>query len=141
MEMSYITNDVSKNAKHLDVINNAGMTSKASADLIESNKDVLSFPSPSFISKAGWICNVSQDFKFSQVFHEYLQIAPNKSHDQFSLICRLLRANNCRVIYFDDNFTLQQLATIRRLQRRSQTKLFNAKMAFLFSDKISALSA
>ena len=89
--------------------------------------------------KKGWICNLSQQYVFTQVHHEYLQIQANKRFSQFTLICSLLEADTCRVIYFDDQLSAEQLLELRRRQQGTQTELLHAKIAFMFSADVATL--
>lgn len=105
--------------------------------------DIINFPIKQSIKshKKGWICNLSQQYVFSQQHHEYLQIQASENYSQFTLICKLLAADNCRVIYFDDHLTTEQLIEIRRMQQGSQTELLHAKVAFIFSAEVTNLYA
>lgn len=108
------------------------------------NSDVIKFEQKSNVRakrKKGWICNLSQHYVFSQAHHEYLQINTNKQHSQFTLICRLLEEDTCRVIYFDDQLSAEQLLELRRRQQGSQTELLHAKIAFMFSAEVATLYA
>jgi hypothetical protein len=78
---------------------------------------------------------------FSQQHHEYLQIQPSKQYTQFDLICRLLEANTCRVIYFDDQLTQDQLSLLRERRISNKTELLHAKVAHLFAKEVSTLYA
>jgi hypothetical protein len=108
------------------------------------NSDVLKFEQKNqtrTVRKNGWICNLSQHYAFTQVHHEYLQIQANERFSQFTLICRLLEADTCRVIYFDDQLSAEQLLELRRRQQGSRTELLHAKITFMFSAEISTLYA
>lgn len=91
--------------------------------------------------KKGWICNLSKHYVFSQQHHDYLQIQPSKQYTQFDLICRLLEVNTCRVIYFDEQLTPDQLRILRERHISNQTELLHAKVAHLFAKKLSILHA
>jgi hypothetical protein len=106
-----------------------------------NNSDIIQFPTQAKAShntRLGWICNLSARYVFSQPHHEYLQIKPSKKHSQFELICSLLKANTCRVIYFDDQLTKNQLALIRERHISSKTELVHAKVTFLLAKKVSS---
>jgi hypothetical protein len=106
-----------------------------------NNSDIIQFPSQAKASqkaRLGWICNLSARYVFSQPRHDYLQIQPSEKHSQFELICSLLKANTCRVIYFDDQLTNSQLALIRERHISSKTQLIHAKVAFLVAKKVSS---
>ena len=105
---------------------------------------VINFPtkkSPIKNRKNGWICNLSQQYVFSQQHHEYLQIIATENNSQFTIMCKLLEADTCRVIYFDDQLTADQLLELRKRQQLSQTELLHAKVAFIFSAEVSTLYA
>lgn len=106
--------------------------------------DILKFPTNKCTKnerKKGWVCNLSQQYVFSQQHHEYLQIKTPENTTQFPLICKLLEADTCRVIYFDDHLTTEQLTELRRRQRSSKTELLHAKIAYFFSSDVSTLYA
>ena len=108
------------------------------------NPSVLNFPTKKLAKKNrknGWICNLSQQYVFSQQHHEYLQIKATENNSQFTIMCKLLEADTCRVIYFDDHLTPEQLLELRKRQQLSQTELLHAKVAFIFSDEVSTLYA
>ncbi|MFT6267602.1 MAG: hypothetical protein ACJAVV_000400 [Alphaproteobacteria bacterium] len=108
------------------------------------NAGIIQFPIQSKanqMAQKGWICNLSEHYVFSQQHHEYLQIQPSKQHTQFNLICRLLEADTCRVIYFDDQLTKGQLALLRDRHIGSRTELLHAKVAHLFAKEVSTLYA
>lgn len=94
------------------------------------SSDVIPFPKA---YKKRWICNVSNDFKFASVKKDYLQITKHSVHSQFKIICKLLAANTCDVIYFDEQFNREQFQTLRRLQSLTQTDLIHAKQAYMFT--------
>ena len=96
--------------------------------------DVIPFPRA---IKPRWTCSVSKGFRFAKRKADNLQIIPSQKHSQFYLVCKLLKANTCDVIYFDEQFTQTQLATLRVLQTQTQTTLINAKQAFMFNQHIS----
>lgn len=126
----------------MNVNHNSQQVTKANSTLIQN--DVLKFM-PRTQTKAsrkkGWICNLSQQYVFSQAHHEYLQIKTNDHFSQFTLICKLLEADTCRVIYFDDQLSANQLLELRKRQQGSQTELLHAKIAFMFSAEVATLYA
>lgn len=101
---------------------------------LSANK-VLKFPSEKVIKHKRWICNISEHFRFVKHKEQYLHIMPNQNNSQFRLLCKLLALASCDIIYFDANFTQDQLKTIRALQNQSKTELVNSKQAFLLSLK------
>lgn len=88
-----------------------------------------------------WICNVSKDYMFAHSSADYLQIKTSSKHSQFELICRLLDADTCRVIYFDENLSHSQLGLLRERLIHSNTELLNAKVAYLFAKESASLYA
>jgi len=106
------------------------------------NRGVVNFSStkaPEKARKKGWICNLSHNYVFSQQHHEFLQIQATGTHSQFTLMCKLLKAETCRIIYFDDKLTAEQLLKLRKIQQFSQTEIIHAKVAFMFSANVSTL--
>ena len=128
-----LSNNEDKQGRVTSKINNA-----------RHSKDVIQFPVRAKTAKQGikgWICNISKRYVFSQHHHEYLQIEAKSNHSQFNIICKLLDANTCSVIYFDEQLTPQQLAFIRQHHSHSRTELLHAKVAFMFAKKVSSLYA
>lgn len=126
----------------MNTIHNSPQTNQTNKVLI--NSDVLKFEQKNQAStsrKKGWICNLSQHYVFTQAHHEYLQIQANERFSQFTLICRLLEADTCRVIYFDDQLSAEQLLELRKRQQGSHTELLHAKIAFMFSAEVGTLYA
>ena len=89
-------------------------------------------------SLTAWQFNLSKHYRFTKSSSTQLQVSPGKK--QFEYICKLLRANTCEVIYFDERFTKEQTQTIRTLQKNSNTQLHNAKLAYLFEDTLDLVS-
>lgn len=136
----YIINMVSDRYSNMNIIHNSQQ--KLSINNAHLLSDVINFaPKKQFIKsrKRGWICNLSQQFIFSQQHHEYLQIQTTEKFSQFTLICKLLEADTCRIIYFDDQLTPTELAELRKMQHGSQTELLHAKVAYMFSAEVSNL--
>jgi hypothetical protein len=105
---------------------------------------VIQFPTQNKENKQarkGWVCNLSRNYVFSQQHHEYLQIQPSETYTQFDLICRLIDADTCRVIYFDEQLTQVQLSLLRQRLICSKTEILHAKVAFMFSKEVSTLYA
>lgn len=124
----------------MNTIHNSTRTTHSNSVLIHN--DVLKFEPKKQAKterKKGWICNLSQQYVFTQSHHEYLQIQATKRFSQFILICNLLEADTCRVIYFDDQLSADQLLELRRRQQGSQTELLHAKIAFMFSAEVATL--
>ncbi len=103
-----------------------------------SSQSLIRFPTENRVSKSKWICNISEELKFIDKHPHFLQINPNTTHNQFSILRKLLLANTCQIIYFDANFSEEELQEIRALQSASKTELVNAKLAYKLS--ISAAS-
>jgi hypothetical protein len=68
----------------------------------------------------------------------HYKIAQALIDTQYEYLCQLLRANTCHTIYFDANFSQEQLDVIKVLQARSRTELVNSRLMYLFSDKRQA---
>lgn len=92
-------------------------------------------PHSSFPKNSAWKFNVSKYYKFAKPSKLQLQVA-TEQQKQFETICKLLKANNCEVIYFDEQFDQEQTRRLRELQKTSNTQLHNAKLAFLFEDSL-----
>lgn len=89
-------------------------------------------------SNSAWVFNLSKHYRFAKAATRQLQVSTNKK--QFEYICTLLRANNCDVIYFDEDFSFEQTQTIRKLQKESKTQLHSAKLAYLFEGNLALAS-
>lgn len=106
---------------------------------IKTNVDSLvRFPAEQRVSKQKWVCNISKNLKFSEKHEHYLQIDSSDQYSQFEILCRLLRANNCHVIYFDAQFSINELTEIRRLQSQTKTELINSRVALCLSSTVKA---
>jgi hypothetical protein len=111
---------------------------------VNAQAGIFQFPVNKFAQKPivrGWICNLSKRYVFTHQHHDYLQISASNKHSQFALICKLLAANTCRVIYFDEQLTPEQLVELRVLHDNSQTELLHAKLAYTFAKEVSILHA
>lgn len=89
-------------------------------------------------SSSAWVFNLSKHYRFAKSAARQLQVCTNKK--QFEYICRLLKANTCEVIYFDEDFSFEQTQTIRELQKNSTTQLHSAKLAYMFEDNLALAS-
>lgn len=98
------------------------------------SNNLVHFPKVSAIRSKKWRCNVSKYFRFRKCDSHCLHIKETSSFTQFDIICKLLKSENCSVIYFDENFDYEQIREIRVLQANSRTELVNAKQAYLVSD-------
>ena len=105
---------------------------------------VIAFPKANKSNKQhtkGWTCNLSKRYAFSQHRKEQLNIKTNEQYTQFDIMCRLLKANTCSVIYFDEQLSDSQLTYIREHHSNTRTELLHAKIAFMFSKTITPLYA
>ncbi len=85
-----------------------------------------------FYSDKRWICNISEHLKFAKKSARQIHITANEKYDQFSIMCKLLSARTCDIIYFDAHLTNKQFDYLRFLQAGSKTELVNARMHFHF---------
>lgn len=118
--------------------------SSTTLNAMNNHDGIIHFPISSRVqpsSSRGWICNISKQYVFSQQHHEYLQIKSSCQHSQFDLICKLLEANTCRVIYFDEQLSPEQLTHLRNTHYASRAELIHAKLAFLFAKDVTTISA
>ncbi|MDT0594323.1 hypothetical protein [Glaciecola petra] len=89
-------------------------------------------------TSSAWVFNLSKHYRFAKADARQLQV--NSNNKQFEYICRLLKANTCEVIYFDEDFSFEQTQIIRKLQKSTGTQLHSAKLAYLFEDNLALAS-
>ena len=84
----------------------------------------------------GWWCNLCSDFKLRSSHPHQMVVKQNKT-SQFDIMVKLIKNQNCEVIFYDCELSQKQSAYLNNLVKSKNIRLVNARELQLPNQKIA----